>query len=328
MSETKRSHFVPKSYLKQFGFPRKFGTDFENDLSVWTQRVDIPKFSPKIIEVGNGLCIEDYFYKFDSSNSIVDPFYRQNPNYIEDFGFPYENQLPKLLNLLCQNSRFSPIIISKKDSESISFALIDIKWRNPNMRQFYYLNDSLKTLDEAKNFAINFAKENSLDITKILFDLEDKKEIMKFVHTSAPYRDGLIANLRSDMLALLNSSKWLIIQTDVNNQIITSDNPGIFLNISEVWSFVTVKSIAKFKIDRLFFPLSPLYGLLILLSQPDNISTLFEKRIELIYSPQSILLYNSAHCGQANKILIASNKQALKVAWEKGKDSWINKKSF
>lgn len=346
MSQTKRQHYVPKSYLKQFGFPRKFGKDSENDLSVWTQRIDIPTFSPKIIEIGNGLCAEDYFYRINTKNSFLGSSFGNNPNVIEDFGFLYENELPTLFKKLNHSGFLSGFSISKNDMETLAYGMVDIKWRNPWVRKKYNIDSTKTHQDKFKENLPNFMsgvkeklinqselKENDIisEFTrltpKLLYDLDNSSasEMIKFLHSSSFFRDGLIRKIYAKLITRFFNSRWSIIQTNTDNQFITSDNPGIFLNKLQVHSFTTIEQIEELKFDRFFFPLSGLHGLLIHLSVPDKISTLFEKKIDIIYSPQSVAEYNICHCVHVNKILIASNKQALKEAWKKGKDSWINK---
>lgn len=345
MSQTKRQHYVPESYLKQFAFPRKFGKDNENDLSVWTQRIDVHLFSPKPIEVGKGLCTEEYFYTINTEHSFINAFWgdnfnKDNPNVIEDFGFPYENNLPALFKILKHSNLFSNFSISKKDMETLSYAIVDIKWRNPFIRKIYNLEDISSLIEETKEGLLNTIEKDKLlrqydtfllekskqMVSKFLQDLSNPTELIKILHSISSYIDGPINRIYNDLITRFVNCHWTIIQTDINNQFITSDNPGIFLGGERVvHSFTTLKQIERLKFDRFFFPLSGLHGLLIHLSVPDRVSTLFEKKIDIIYSPQSVLEYNAGHCLHVNKILIASNKQALKVAWKKGKDSWINK---
>lgn len=343
MSETKNHHYVPKAYLKQFGFPRKFGQNTADDLSVWKQRIDIPSFSPKAIEIGNGLCEEDFFYRINTEHSFVGSSFGDNPNIIEDFGFPYETLLFNLFKKLKYNAPLTKFSISRKDMMDLSYAMIDIKWRNPWIRKKYNLeylkelqNEFKKNLPQLKEDVIKHLNEIEEEVVsetftyfmpKLLYDLDYKSapELTKTIHSTAFYRDENIRNIYIKLITRFANSNWTIIQTDPNNQFITSDNPGIFLNKYHVQSFTTIDQIEQLKLDRFFFPLSGLHGLLIQLFVPDRISTLFEKKIDIIYLPQSVAEYNICHCVHVNKILIASNKQALKEAWKKGKDSWINK---
>ncbi len=332
MSETKNHHYVPKVYL------REFGIGSGKELFVWIQEIDGLKSNPRKEYIGKSLCASDYFYKINSEKSFLASQFGNNQNIIEDKGFPYENSLRTLFDKLKKkNIKDNYKILVWEDADLLVYSLISMKFRNPFVREAYAKGKSI--MDEATPVLRN-------DISKILrgsehnpqlkklgeelrlkieYDWENPDESINTIHSTAMYyEDSIIQEKINKLGERIMHSRWSIIQTNVNEQFITSDNPGIFLNQKEVYSLL-FDDFEEKEIDRFFFPLSGLHGLLIHLFEPDRISN-EGKTIPFIYSPKSVMEYNICHCNHVNKILIASSKIALNKAFEQGKDSWIDVK--
>lgn len=326
MSETRHQHFVPKGYLREFGI----GTG--KDLHVWTLRLDKPNSKPEKISIGKTLCAEEYFYKVNTKESYVASLLGGDSNVIEKQGFSYENIIPYLFKELKGSKRVN---LSLEDTSNLIQTLISIKLRNPYVRNIYKkasdliliqtpiarqnLEEIISKIDPMNEGLVNEANEIK---KKIEYDLQNIDELLNTLHSGAMYLgiDENIVEKVNELGTRLINVRWEIIETSLNHQFITSDNPGVFLSEKKVHP-LTLGNFEERGIDRFFFPLSPLRGLLIYLLESDIYSG-ENKIIPVTYFPRKVSEYNISHCAYANQILIASSKSALIEAAKVGKNSW------
>ncbi|WP_028666294.1 DUF4238 domain-containing protein [Runella zeae] len=330
MTTKKNHHFVPKRYLKEFGKGK------DNDLYLW--KLDLSKsiLRSEKSYIGKTLCTKEYFYRINTQESFLASRFGQNPDIIEDEGFDYEKEMPRLLAKL-KEKKENHVLLSVKDTCSIVNMIVSIKFRNPYVRDVYeslsgikdhiptarqHLENILKKINPQDKALMDYANELK---KKYEYDLENPQELLRILHTVALYLDPE-SGLASEALKLkkhLINSKWEIIRTHPNSQIITSDNPGIFFNKENVWSLI-FDDFDKKRIDRFFFPLSPLHGLLIHLLEIDTkIGPNKEKVVAVTYSPNKVAEYNICHCTHANKILIGADEKALVEAAKRGQSAWV-----
>ncbi len=257
MSETRHQHFVPKSYLREFGI----GTG--NDLYVWKLRLDKSNSKPEKISIGNTLCAEEYFYKLNTKESYVASLFGGDSNIIEKQGFPYENILPSLFKKLKDSKKIS---LSLEDTSNLVQALISIKFRNPYVRNIYKkasnqiliqtplarqnIEDIISKIDPMNTELMNEAIEIK---EKIEYDLRNTDELLNTLHSGAMYLgiDENILEKVNELGTRLINVRWEIIETTFNHQFITSDNPGVFLSKNKVYPF-TLGNFEDRGIDRFF----------------------------------------------------------------------------
>ncbi|NBB23428.1 DUF4238 domain-containing protein [Runella sp. CRIBMP] len=333
MSTTKNHHFVPKGYLRQFGIGTK------NDLYLWKIDLSKPNLRPQKSSIGKDLCSEKDFYRINPQESFIAYSIGNDPNIVEDKGFPYENDLPKILKKLTEKGVYSQTL-SWKDTKIFIFALISIKYRNPFTRGAY--ETGIHVVESNRSSAYELIDEIMAKVSpqetqlfnhanelykKFEYDMNNPHELLKTLHSGAfqmgDDRGSLMDKFKNLGNHLLNA-KWEIIRTNSNHQFIISDNPGIFLSKHNIWSLV-FENFENHGIDRFFFPLSPLNGLLIHLGKKDN--NLYEgadKIIPVLWAPHRVREYNICHCSHANKLLIGSSEKALIEAATEGKSDWIN----
>lgn len=330
MSNAKHHHFVPKVYLKEFGF----GSG--NDLKVYVQKINSSTFFPLNKSVGNALCQIEDFYKLNVEKSYLASIFTNKPNIVEDSGFTYEKYLPKIFAKLKYN-RLVFVSLDNMETQTLIRALLSIKFRNPFVRETLMKN--MPTLKE-KNSSLRQDLLNHLEICKgridnerlsdirekLLYDFENEEEFIKCVHTLTMFWDKSDVNERLIYLSnLFYNSQWVIIHSSAGKQFITSDNPGVFLSENgNIYSLI-LSDFDKFKVDRFFFPISPYHGLLIRFSEQDKYSG-ENKLIPCIHSPKSASEYNIYHCCHVNSILIGNCKEALKETFIKGKANWVDVK--
>jgi len=345
MSEAKRHHFVPKGYLREFGI----GSD--NNLTVFTQRMDLPHFYPKIEQIGKALCSEDYYNRINPYDSFLSSFFGTNPNIIEDKGFPYERQLPDLF-LKLNKKKLPQISFSLADTNTLINALISIKFRNPYTRETYkkYQPKLEQDLPKIKEEYISnildqeiIKVSNNTDLSedeKAYFnaglheykrrlenDFSNPEEFIQTIHKTTLYLpdSSMMVHIKTLGQRMMNC-RWEILQTGSDKQFITSDNPGVYLtNDNNVYAQL-YHSFEKLKINRFFFPLSGLHGLIMYINEPD-IPFSSSKLIKCFFRPKAVMEYNTAHCCHANKILIGSSKDALEEAFNANGKNWVDVKT-
>lgn len=324
---------MPKGYLRQFGLGAN------NDLHLWKIDLSKPNLRPQKTYIGKDLCSEKDFYRINPQESFLASSIGNDPNIIEDKGFSYENNLPKILKKLTQKGIYSQAL-SWEDTNIFIYALISIKFRNPYTRRAYetgihvvednrssayeLIDEIISKVPPEETQLLNYANEL---YKKFEYDMNNPNELLKTLHSGAFQmgndRGGLIDKFQNLGNRLLNT-RWEIIRTSLKHQFITSDNPGLFLGGQNTWSLV-FENFENHGIDRFFFPLSPLNGLLIHLREKDN--NLFEgaeKIIPVLWAPNKVIEYNVCHCSHANKLLIASSEKVLIEAATEGKSDWIN----
>lgn len=333
-NDYKRHHFIPKSYLKEFGVGNG------NNLKVFTQKISLKHFDARPINVGNAIGQIENFYRLQTNDSFIASQFGDDPNIIEKKGFSYETHLHNLFNRL-KEKNVKQILLNHIQTYTIIDALINIKFRNPFMRETYKLSkplfeaivpklkeDLLNQIEEEKNKVADEDKELSEVLLeelkrKLEFDFENHDELVKTIHSAGIHLpDSTMRTHMNHLGTIMLNSRWNIIQTHPGKQFITSDNPGVFLsNDGNVYSLIF--DIANHKIERFFFPLSPLHGLLIDFREPDAYGG-HSKQLQCVYSPKSVFEYNVCHCCHANDILIASSKIALEETFQKGRKAWID----
>lgn len=338
MADYIHHHFVPKSYLKEFGIGNG------NDLSVFTQEISSKHFNPRKVNVGNAIGQIEHFYKINTENSLFASQFGQDPNVIEKKGFEYEKYLPHLFNKL-RKKNVPQIVLKEVEVTTMIRALISVKFRNPFIREAYMKSsrvfdeialklkiDLLKELEERKRSFVDEGKEifdGGIEELKrkLVYDFENHREFIKTIHSAGIYYPDSTIKQRMNILGTyFLKYRWEIIQTSVDKQFITSDNPGVFLTSDGYVYSLIFEQFKEKKIERFFFPLSPLHGLLINFRELDTYSDK-NKLIQCVYSPKSVVEYNVCHCCHVNNILIASSKKALEDTFEKGKSQWIDVKT-
>ncbi|MGV3558330.1 DUF4238 domain-containing protein [Larkinella arboricola] len=296
-NEPKKQHIVPKVYLQNF--VKKNGKLFKLkiDLSIRPR--------PKELHP-SAICYKDYFYRFE--NYGVAGFEGiSDANILERRGFLYENKLDKILKKLIDNKS----IITLQEAFEFSFALFDIKMRNERIRNTLLSKESLNItfenlLNEHKKSPESIQpllQRNGMDFDNFLevfekirstwlSDISLQKDLHNKYLLENKSNPSSIVKLIISKLAL---GEWYVLNTIINNQFITSDNPGYCFDGNNCLYNTKFGGAFDF-----YFPLTPYYLLII-------------KSPEII--PEQVLPTKRIVYGLAEKEVVkAANQNTMLIA--------------
>lgn len=260
IGEAKRQHIVPKVYLQNF--TKKNGKLFK--LKIDSVKRPIPKeLHPSAV------CYKDFFYKFENK-SHLDLKEVRDTNILEKRGFLYENKLNKIISKLVNTKS----VLTLKEAFELSVALFDIKMRNDRIRNVSLSKDQLNNtfnnlIDEHKKNPESLGpllQKNSIDFDRFLEIFEEirsvwisDQSVQKDLHNK--YLLDSKINPSQTVKLIINKmllGEWYVLSTIINDQFITSDNPGYCCDENDNLYNTKFGGIFDF-----YFPLTPYYLLLI-----------------------------------------------------------------
>ena len=297
--EPKNSHIVPKVYLERF-------TKLNRKL--FKLRLDIKKRPNPREFYPSEVCYKPYFYKFEDKVSINSEV--ANPNILEEQGFLYENRLGKLIDKLVKQSS----TLNFQEAFDLSAALFDIKMRNEHIRNAYLSKDNLaKTFDSliadhktSPDRIEPLLKKNNVSFEEFLNIFEKLKtdwitdeSVKKYLHNRFLLDNKIYPSETKQLItASLAIGNWTVMTTTLDNQFITSDNPGYCHDNNDKIHNTKFGDFVGF-----FFP--PIFDVRLLFVEASP-STLWDSRISgggifsntprLIWSYEKRLPYSTARC--------------------------------
>ncbi len=305
------SHIVPKTYLKNFTQSNGKLFRLKKDNSV----------SPKIRNVHpSEICYKRGFYQL--SNAI--PFNKTityDSNILEDRGFLYENKLAKLIAKLLRPTEQLAI----EEAYELATIFVDIKMRNSFVREHSYSSENIAMsidnilAEQNRETLLPIAEKAGVPFEQVKYFTEGmkrewltNKDIPKELHNLSLLRNKEHpSSTRQLVYNKLAWGQWIVFRTTLNDQFITSDNPG-YCKDQENRIHNT-----KFGGDcEFFFPLDP-YHYLVIIAKGNQVKTLptFQE-VNYRYAENSwVKGVNQANWMIANKEIYGTNENSLLRVW-------------
>ncbi|WP_305953153.1 DUF4238 domain-containing protein [Emticicia oligotrophica] len=260
------------------------------------------------------ICYDKDYYKFDNV-SLLNPYNIQDPFYIEKNVFQkYENRIGIVIDKIAKKQSF----LTKDDCEKLIFGLVDIKFRNPFFRKSDYVKTIDNVVDEMINdvfFIEHISKEFNLPIELAIEATYLSKENLKN-NTSKDLHNLFLLNrhleeksIHNYINFLLINLDWQILYSPINNQFITSDNPGFCLESGMLFN-------TKFKGNFTFiFPLTSRLALQISANKHSH-SKNDLKILNYLNIPYELVHFiNLQTAAVANNEIYGANENVLRTVW-------------
>ncbi|QDK81465.1 DUF4238 domain-containing protein [Spirosoma sp. KCTC 42546] len=307
-------HIVPKVYLE--GFTKQNGKFFKLRIDL-DKRPNPREFHPSQV------CYRPDYYKFEN-NSFLTKYKINDLNILENYGFLYENTLGNIIEKIS-----SAPCLSFEDVSILSEALLDIKLRNDYFRKSIYNTEHVGQVFDKVVEELIIAEDKInplLQAGNITFDrfIEIKEKIKENIVPNASYQKDLhnssilqnkIAHnsVRQDIINKITRANWIVLETTMNHQFITSDNPGFCMDSS---SHI---HNTKFGEDfAFFFPLNPYKTLLIssFVKEENSSHTSSVKNLKYILVNQDwVKGINQGIMHMAVREIYAAHEQSLLTTW-------------
>ncbi|MEI6349313.1 MAG: DUF4238 domain-containing protein [Bacteroidota bacterium] len=283
-SETIKQHFVPRTYLKNFGY--KKNDDFYVNVLPKNQLIeDIFESNTK------NICAENHLYTLNGdieSRQLLENIYSN----------VFENEYPDLFNILTNDNINE---ISKRKRKAIISAIITMFYRTKK-----WLNEINNFNDETLNKIFLFCKQFKLDyyidtygdkVSIIGKNIQELKQ-NKRKDTRIPF---VLIQLETalKLIELKQNDNINVYKIIDNCEFITSDNPVFAININN-------KKTIPFDLDNAYYlPISNKYLLSIF---PREGLPLNNKIIRISMSNEQVKKMNKLQLINSDKFIIGSKK--------------------
>ncbi len=198
-NKTKKQHYVPQFYLKNFANKNK------NGFFIYCYDINQNKQYPANIR---NIAEEKDFYKIGSEN-------------FEEFFQNTEELASPIINNLSKTKKIKPLNISR-NRYKLSFFMSVQYFRTNEMRQDLLENFS-KISNHLKKYPMNTKME--------MFNNQIDKKFIKH------HQINFINKSSQEMTASLVSKKWIVLKNKTEIEFITSDNPIVLYNPNGLLGF-------------------------------------------------------------------------------------------
>ncbi len=249
MGNTKRQHYVPRSYLKRFSFDGK-------RLHTFLLKKDIPKFlTPdnknqfwKDISLRN-VCVADNFYTIDESNPHNNNGFKSmalEKAFFQDF---VEPKLSSVINtfeglskkFLTEKTSIASVQISKKDRMDLALS---------TFIQYHRTTRQRNIIDDVNNVIIQCQKESKIQKGESIKDIKGLD--VAFTHADKTYLNMHLWSMFIQKIL----SYCLLLRVSNNGNFFTSDNPVVIHKLGA--KGYEIFDVNFYKDDfNVFFPLTP-----------------------------------------------------------------------
>lgn len=249
MGNTKRQHYVPRSYLKRFSFDGKrlhtflLKEDMQNVLTHDNQNQFLKDISLR------NVCVTDDFYTIDENNShnnngVKSMFLEKD--YFQDF---VEPKLSSVINTF--EHLATKILTEKKRIASVSFSQIDkMDLALSTFIQYHRTPRQRRIIDAINNVVIQYNKELKNEKCESIKNIKGLD--VAFTHADKTF---LNMDLWSVFLKKI-SSYSLLLRVSENGNFFTSDNPVVIHKFGAKGKDII--NVNFYRDDfNVFFPLTP-----------------------------------------------------------------------
>lgn len=213
MSEPKKQHYVPQTYLRNFSFKN-------NDMEkIWVfSKIRNKKYVANVSDTS----AERHFYSLDrfTDKYIVENFFAEE---IEPILKKITDKILFLSQCVLIND-WVPII-SNKDKIDLTTCVVYQLLRSTNTRNYAYKKFQELLPDAYESVYDRFGKEN-IDWSIIDSIFFNNKEMMKEISIEVTLNKELI----NKMINILYDKIFLLMKISGNEEFVTSDNPVMLLN--------------------------------------------------------------------------------------------------
>ncbi|MGG5461840.1 DUF4238 domain-containing protein [Clostridium sp. B9] len=285
---TKKQHYIPRSYLKEFSKINDNSDDKKNKILVF-DKLRKKSYGSNVYDIA----CENLFYEIENAPTITER---------QIFETTFSEMESKFLVLLkkfrrlCEeeNNYFNALITTKEQRLEFSFYIV-LQW----IRTKKYRDIIRNFNDNAMTKIMKFYKEEFLGEK---FDTNNKgyKIDEKIMHLNSLLDSNYIGALTN----FISNSHWMFIKNETQTPFITSDNP--------------VCRIPKYYVDEIYgekiypifsdtleinFPLSPNILLRIFRNQTSNYEKLkkFRNRVVPVKEIEMVDIINQFQCIMANE---------------------------
>lgn len=249
MGNTKRQHYVPRSYLKRFSFDGKrlhtfiFKKDIPNVLTLDNQKQFLRDISLRDV------CVSEDFYTIDESNPHNNNGIGSmtlEKDYFQDF---VEPKLSSVINtferlatkILTEKKRIASIPFSQTDKMDLALSTFIQYHRTPRQRSI---------IDAINNVVIQYNKEFKNEKCESIENIKGLD--VAFTHADKTF---LNMGLWSVFLQKI-SSYCLLLRVSDNGNFFTSDNPVVIHKLGAKGN--DIFNVNFYQDDfNVFFPLTP-----------------------------------------------------------------------
>ena len=292
-TETKKQHFVPRAYLKNFGY--KKNDDYYVNV--------LPKSQPigSLFESNTkSICAENYLYTLSGdaeSRQLLENIYSN----------VFEDEYTDLFDILT-NDDINEITFEKK--KSIISAIITMYFRTAKwLNEINSFNEESlnKVYQTCKQFNVDYYTDSNGNKISIKGkSIQELKQIKKDATRIPVVLTQLKTALR--LIELKQSDNINVFKIKGNNEFITSDNPVFALNINKLPTI-------PFDTDNAYYlPISKKYLLSVIPKGdlPEN-----NKIIRMTMSGEAVIEMNKIQLTNCDKFIIGSKDEISKTICNK-----------
>ncbi|MCG6191582.1 DUF4238 domain-containing protein [Maribellus maritimus] len=288
-TETKKQHFVPRTYLKNFGF--KKNDDFYVNVFPKNKSID-NLFESNITNI----CAENHLYTLTGdyeSRQLLENIYSNI----------FEVEYPSLYEILTNDNIFE---VSPENKKSIISAIITMFYRTKKwLNEINNFNDKSlsKVYQICKQFNVDYYTDpNGNKISIKGKSIEELKQTKKN-ETRIPF---VLTQLKTALrlIEIKQKDNLNVFKIEGKNEFITSDNPVFASNINKVQTI-------PFDIDNAYYlPISNKY----LLSIFPNEDLLKNNRIiRMVMSDDQVKKMNKRQLLNCDKFIIGSKNEIIET---------------
>ena len=288
-SETKKQHFVPRTYLKNFGY--KKNDDFYVNVIPKNQSIE-SLFESNITNI----CAENYLYTLtgdSESRQLLENIYSNI----------FENEYTGLFEILTNDNIYE---VTPENKKSIISAIITMFYRTKK-----WLNEINNFNDESLNKVYQICKQFNVDFytdsngNKIIIkgkSIEELKQMIKN-QTRIPF---VLTQLKTALrlIEIKQTNNINVFKIEGKDEFITSDNPVFGININKVQTI-------PFDIDNAYYlPISNKYLFSIF---PNEDLPINNKIIRRVMSENQVKKMNKIQLINCNKFIIGSKSEIIET---------------
>lgn len=282
-TKTKKQHFVPQFYLKNF-------CNAQNKLCVYDK-----KDKKYFYSTSKDICYKNYLYEYDADDSLMSNGKHILPNDIENIYAKEEGNYSAFLKVLLKrlNAQINPNAIILNSSEiSVLYDFINnLMIRHPNMM------DRFLTDKDYSHFCNVIEESGTANVLKEIFDGMKlgspegfKRSVFKKIYLDSKGSNGKGVTF----VPYLNEMSFVFLKSETEG-FITSDYPIRMAIYEDDDCF-----------DSLYFPLSPKYAINFF-----NCKTADRNRIRVIDSEMTNKLNVWMLVDEENRLIISNDRTSI-----------------
>lgn len=285
-----KQHYVPRSYLENFAFPSKSGSEYQ--VFAFDQKT-FKVFNPNI----KNMPAEKGFYDFPTE--VVREEYRE---FFDNWLTPIDGRTARLPNIV-DSKVFKLINSNKKKVYNKKIKINKEEWSKFLIIQYLRTLKTRNSLVEMQSKFFNFLNKTTLKkniyVTPKMLELLQYRDVPKLEQTQKQYQLDLLYVSAHLLSSFLEKHQWEIGVNLTETLLYTSDNP-----VATIPNFKTIYDLEEIEI------LFPVNSRLILILKSGKYPRKNTKDcLTVRLGTQEVLEYNKAQIFSSNMHIFCQEKQ-------------------